>query len=778
MLARASLQKDSSFFPASSSTYIACESFRLSLYGDAISGYVYQYVEPDWFIAADEDESDENEATAAKTTEITRLRARKYDLRPKDSPGGQDKDLTVTFGAYLSGDGANFKETCDLGLVVEGFCAELNESRISKNSRIHIYRTPASNDYAEVELSEKPSLKLVGPGFGRQGLGVMRGKILNTSPHPSQSGAHITMENGRLTPKLFQIKFQVRISFLPDNFTLQDFGIYMSSGVRLYHENHKAGCVFDVMGPYMVVDLKSNDFPGDVLTYESGGAGNEIYLPNMRLYCNDDEDFDTSIFVNYVVVTDEAAGTTERRRAAMKSSGNWLAREGDYYVANLTVRPTDTALTTAFFEVLFGPTGNLYPEALFGTTGPESYKHAEWFVYTCTDLVVNNIQAPDVNVKFIEVNAGVNSPNLDMQTWGPFQDNGSNLDNAAPVHLVSRIQHRMRTEARSFKRGQHGLMCVNELFEMFNVPEMYGGGEKGIWTLQSASNGGFVIHINKDISRFQITKSFADLLGLEPYITVVLSEKKTDDLQLIQNLILVPYNKEREGMHQYNAEVFDDMVIEDSFLNYEYTVSALNPFPMDLEPSTTLANLIGVIVVSKVDGKLYKILNKVTVKHHETGKYKTRISAVTKMLAGTLIYEWPNVPSGSYIWNTGAISIESFSLFEGLTISVPNLPFDPQITTYSNGMRSICELRFPCPYNGGSDASGRVLQTSDEKIGDLIWSSSPSHQWLPVSSIGSIYSLAVQCHLVFRNANNRPPRPVHIPKNGIWQVKVILLEVK
>ena len=55
-LARAQVIKDSSFFPASTSTYIAAEAFRISLFGNPESGYCYQYVPPDWFIAADIDD--------------------------------------------------------------------------------------------------------------------------------------------------------------------------------------------------------------------------------------------------------------------------------------------------------------------------------------------------------------------------------------------------------------------------------------------------------------------------------------------------------------------------------------------------------------------------------------------------------------------------------------------------------------------------------------------------------------------------------------------------
>jgi hypothetical protein len=189
--------------------------------------------------------------------------------------------------------------------------------------------------------------------------------------------------------------------------------------------------------------------------------------------------------------------------------------------------------------------------------------------------------------------------------------------------------------------------------------------------------------------------------------------------------------------------------------------------------------LLNKIVYHRETKQPYKILNFVTSNHHTTRTYKSKLAAAEKEVEGVVVYEWANVPAGGVINNTSSVSVESFSLFEGIQVTIPNLPFNPMITSYSNGQRAVCELRFPIPYNGGSNSTGRVVSTTDDKIGDLIWSVGGSgHQWLPVSSIGSIYSLAVQCNLVYRDANNIPPRPIYLPKNGIWQCKLLFLEVK
>ena len=110
---------------------------------------------------------------------------------------------------------------------------------------------------------------------------------------------------------------------------------------------------------------------------------------------------------------------------------------------------------------------------------------------------------------------------------------------------------------------------------------------------------------------------------------------------------------------------------------------------------------------------------------------------------------------------------------------LPDLPFMPQITSWSNGERTLLELRLPSPYNTGNDPTGAVAATSFPYIGDLIWNVGGSgFEWLPVSSIGDLYQVTARCSLVFRDANNRPPRPLYIPQNGIFQLKVAFLETK
>ena len=840
VLARAELQKDSSFFPASTNTYIACESFRLSLFGNPISGYVYQYVQPDWLIAADLDKA--IFSSASKTLDDARVRAQEYDLR--GSAVGSLKTF-VNFIAYDEAGGNTFAHTADLSKIVECFASEFNENRISMNSEIAIHNRDALNttggiaNLLNVKVTEKPTLKLTGPGFGRQGLGTMRGYFSTMNPGDSDGtsaskgfvlqtdadGPHGANAIGQ--PLLFQVAYHVEKTSLPTDFTKDDFAKYLSSGIRFYHRHHGQFPIFDVMGPYALTGATTL-YEDDTLVVDGSAEETSddfhVYMPNLRMYCNDNEFFQPDHAVNYK----RAKPDTSIRQGHIgwpgQRNGAWVRETGSEYIASLTCRIHDNrqnnnARNYCLNQLLNGDVisqvdawkqyenGFRFAIQEDGSADLDDEGNKEWrqyFAYSndTTSVVKEYVMAKNVSVEVLPLSQQLNW-NLD----GHNSDSDTEMDDAEqntwahysyagiPIDLVNQTFQRERVEARSFSADPKGIMCVNELFEMFNIPELIedekeDNGTKagqGLWTLQSHSNGGFVLTVNRDVSRFQITKSFADQLGLEPYITLIQNDKRTDALQVDENFILARYNTKTAAIHMETTDNFDNMVVEDKLSNYQERVDDdyertddWGAYYMDIVRSNYTKNdLLGMTVYHKDTKQPFKILNVATSSHHVTRTYKTKVAAIVKEFEGTIVYEWPNVPAGSVIGNTSSVSIESFSLFEGIQVTIPNLPFDPMITSYSNGQRAVCELRFPIPYNGGSNSTGRVVSTTDDKIGDLIWSVGGSgHQWLPVSSIGSIYSLAVQCNLVYRDANNIAPRPVYLPKNGIWQVKVVFLEVK
>ena len=170
ILAQAQVIRDSSFFPASNSTFVAAVSFRVSMFGNPESGYVYQYVEPDWNIACELDEY----PTEFTIYEPTNVLCTEWDFRNQN----QDSKGSLTLAPKLAiayGNSIPSSETSRLASLIEGSAADINRYVINTGA---VLRVPTTvNNFALVRLNENPSTKLTGPGFGPRGLGMVAGFI-------------------------------------------------------------------------------------------------------------------------------------------------------------------------------------------------------------------------------------------------------------------------------------------------------------------------------------------------------------------------------------------------------------------------------------------------------------------------------------------------------------------------------------------------------------------------------------------------------------------------
>ena len=200
-LARAQVIKDSSFFPASTSTYIAAEAFRISLFGNPESGYAYRFIPQDWFIAAevDDEEKDKDTRVALQTNTMSQS----FDLKTDTL----DKNILLTALHTKSGTEKTLDETSDLGVIWEAFANDFNAYSISTGTLLEVPKTPSPSETEKVivKLNEKPSEKLSGPGFGLMGIGFMRGEI--TSYSPDGWTDFVSAEDG--TPELTGVVFEV-----------------------------------------------------------------------------------------------------------------------------------------------------------------------------------------------------------------------------------------------------------------------------------------------------------------------------------------------------------------------------------------------------------------------------------------------------------------------------------------------------------------------------------------------------------------------------------------
>ena len=181
------------------------------------------------------------------------------------------------------------------------------------------------------------------------------------------------------------------------------------------------------------------------------------------------------------------------------------------------------------------------------------------------------------------------------------------------------------------------------------------------------------------------------------------------------------------------------------------------------------------IIYDTLDKEYYVIAGSERKQDKNTTVRESVIPAKTGIGSdGQAFYFYKDVKPGDRILNTSLVSVESFSLFEGLQITCPSLPFNPMITTFSSGMRVLCEIRLNFDYTGNSDESGRVINTSDEMISDIIWNAS-EHQYCQLTTGAmKLYNLVCQIELVYRDSSI-PPKPIFIPPGGIFQVKCRLV---
>ena len=174
ILCEAQVIRDSSFFPASTNTYVAAMSFRVSMFGNADSGFVYQYIPPEYMIAADLDKVDE--AYNKKYIE-TKAVSPEYDFDLS-----KEKNyitLQPTGAIEATGEETISFANTNVENLVRGSAGAINKYMITDESVIQIQREKEDTyrTYAEVQLTQNPSLFLNGPGWGAKGLGTMKGKL-------------------------------------------------------------------------------------------------------------------------------------------------------------------------------------------------------------------------------------------------------------------------------------------------------------------------------------------------------------------------------------------------------------------------------------------------------------------------------------------------------------------------------------------------------------------------------------------------------------------------
>ena len=174
VLANARLEKDQSFFPASTNSYISAVSMRISLFGNNEgTGYAYKYLPPSWFISASMPDAGGRSAADLESERWvdSRLGAARWEFR-------SDEEHHLTLAPLYDLAGNSLAEKVELHSFTEMLCAELNHYRINRDSFLEL---PTTDGTFRIQLLDNPSKYLQGPGWGKNGLQTLRGRVTEVS---------------------------------------------------------------------------------------------------------------------------------------------------------------------------------------------------------------------------------------------------------------------------------------------------------------------------------------------------------------------------------------------------------------------------------------------------------------------------------------------------------------------------------------------------------------------------------------------------------------------
>jgi hypothetical protein len=337
---------------------------------------------------------------------------------------------------------------------------------------------------------------------------------------------------------------------------------------------------------------------------------------------------------------------------------------------------------------------------------------------------------------------------------------------------------------RTFESEDKACMTPNQMYEIFNIEDPTidpaSNVSKYPWFLQTHSNGGFSLKINRDFDNFKISKDFCDSLGLVPEFIRNRARQKSmlpdTDITIIVVRTGEPYDDEGHADVVWSGQDFTEQIEEEQISHFTLWNGQLIDSEYCRNHIGATLRSVGIVPAHLSYYRLIAVSSTNAVTRRVNEKVKRAGQVLTDPEDGEY-YFWSNVQPGDLLLNSNVISVESFSLFEGIQIVCPSLPFSPMITSYSSGMRVLCEIRLSYEYTGNSDQSGRVISTADAFVGDIVWNAN-NFQYLQLQSVGKIYNLETRVQLVYRDCNRLPPKPVFIPPRGIFQCKVRLLAVK
>ena len=770
-LAECQIVKEQPFINTPHSTFIALESFRLSA-GLSEHGLLYQIARREWFIEGVMREYDE-QATGPDILEAGAPIANVYGghLMP-DADNRCEAEMSVEFDDPT-------QNNASYALLIERGVGSL--SKIKAGSEFKVTSSSGFDGY-EAGLTVLTSALHTTGTYGIYGGGAGKFKLhdvfLEVFSEENANIAHqaegTQEESASAIVKNIVISIDMG-SYVNEGLTREDIIQMFSEGTFLYTKEYWGAEETDshiatILGPAeceVVVDDPS----------ATGEACYDHQPDALRLQISKTPD-GTPLSRGDRVNVRTRDGVIHKDAAQISDLNTWfdevLNQEEtavDYYTAFVTVEFNHTVYTALSEE----QRGSLFNSG--GDVDQGSHPAKSFNLSTEGNRGFS---------KHLHGKIRVSSKENDPIAVFPYYDLAFN-----PLTQTN-LSH--TTLRRQFEKDTP-VYCPNDMFEQYNL-RSHDANVQDSWTLTTASNGGFELKVpNGKLTQFRISKAFVEALGLETRMRYIGTDQDFDSSVDLTVMELRPdgdmlQHNENQSLEERLVTHFDP---EQLFIDRDNDGNFLS-LAVDFLGSGQDANTYYTALASNTGGNVLHD----TPSNEETGRYSLVSfdlhNTITKLCTNRFVdpvlripgdgsppyYEYANPPEDSWITNTAAITLESFSLFDAIRIVCPSgVSFTPMVTDVSSGIRVLAEYRIPFIYNCTNQVTGESIVTIDEFYGDIIFNSGASKQYLKVVSSSKVYDCVLRCELVYRNPNHKPPtKQVRIPPTGLFQVKLRWLTTK
>ncbi len=750
ILASASVTKDQPFFnTAGGGVYIAAESFRLSAFAGDL-GYIYQMLKPEWYIAGEQKGGD---ATESDTETTTNLVTNSVNVFTDGNVTETKMRIELQPSQYTQGESS-------LARLQNHMATYMNDFRMSQNSVIKVDAAGGTRLY---KLLSDPAENVKAAGFGDRGLVDVPFRVERVVHLGGNEDTTIIHgDNGEV--KCFCIEISVDYSDVPSDTLLSELKNYFSSGLHCFADtanneedwSYNGKYVMEILGPYKMLARNTTDVAPTVVSDPDLGG-----QPMIRCFIQNDAPFEENALFTFLYKDGNAPEKEYLANVDDDGFEEWAVWDGVSFIFKLSVsfnlddaNALQKAQAALFNYSIQNPNDD--------TEGLGAL-HGDYFFVAHSDQDVYTTLHAEVDVQLLQ---------------------GDPLDNYSTETVIKILEKESvsfdGTIARSLTPGkEYPAISPNEMFQIYNGTDSTG---EHMWLLNGHANGGFQIQIKKNMDVLRINKDFFDRLGLDPHVISYETIRDAPQRNKI-GLICIPTLVPNEYGNAENRPQKDR-----NFSNWvtEIDVSQCTWWNGNMidGSAAALEHILNTIIqkIGDPEATSYFRVLSYYFKKSSGGEQRQAFKKEGRIQEGPEGPEhiFTNLSAGDRIENLQYVSVESFSLFEGLQICVPSTPFQPMITSYSSGMRVLCELRLDFPVGPQAGPDGANQATNDFWVGDIQWSASNGHQYLQLSTAQqSIYNLEVRAQLVYRNANAIPPKPIWIaPKGGLFQCKIRLVSVK